>query len=344
MSQIPLKFSGDFSNHYNIGRKHDTLRVSFPELGQWIAYPHTEGETPMPESIEKHTPNCKIYKNVGYSIKNLHEFLITVCPRYIDFDYKECFFDFNLEDVEVSVGEPTPLAIYIFSKNYDEDWHGLWEDIRSLRIHGINADEVELYLYNALIYISELKNIDIELLSIEIPYWDYAEENEQQIEQKNLPIFKDIEPTQLYFYGMQEKNHMSAFLYFYRIIEYYASKFKIEELGKKRSDGTITPLNFFKEIKNICREGERENICIFIKGVVPESLVNKAFKANLIDSKDVSRFASGLYDFRCGLVHSKYERKEEIVVESILDRTSDVKYWTNIISSLAREIINEFAK
>ena len=114
------------------------VTVSWPLIG--IELLVTKREYPPHDEAMRHTPGLYFHGHSGYSIQEFHEFFLQGLPEYCSF---------RLGTVAVSMGEITPLGIFLFDRYYDDDVHGEWQDLASVRLIGVTSEYAEAYFLNA---------------------------------------------------------------------------------------------------------------------------------------------------------------------------------------------------
>ena len=72
------------------------------------------------------------------------------------------------------------------------------------------------------------------------------------------------------------------------------------------------------------------------------SIVDFAFRNQMIPSNDKKVFANALYSFRNSIVHAKYEYTSSFIVDSILNSSSQLTLWREVMSRFIPEVLNRF--
>lgn len=113
------------------------------------------------EKIEKLNLNFKAHGRLGYSLGCFHEFFLSLSGSL-----GSVYLNFNIENVEISLGDTTPFSQLIFQDEHKNDYHGEWVHIQSIKLLNVEQDELEIYLVNALNRIQVHTGIQANLMSI----------------------------------------------------------------------------------------------------------------------------------------------------------------------------------
>jgi hypothetical protein len=297
--------------------------------------------------IEKLNPHFKAHGRCGYSLGCFHEFFLL--------SEESPHVSFRIENAEISLGEATPLSRYIFDGEHKGKYHGDWEYIQTIRLLNVPPDKLEIYLLNALNHIQVCTGFKDHLKSIswkDYVFWleqsdeseedDELETDNESIIEDQIKVYKDIEAVSLYRYALTAEDNLSACIYYYRIIEFYAFLRKHHEIDKIRQDQSLNSKNFSKKIHNLVKANESENICGLLEEVVTIPILDFAFNNQLTPSNTKKAFANALYGFRNRIVHAKYEHTSSLIVDSILNPSSELAMWREVFSKLVPEILDKF--
>jgi hypothetical protein len=165
LTELPTSFDPPaYDESHLIFNKADGLvTVSWPLVGVELVV--TTLEYPPHDEAMRHTPGLRFHGRSGYSIEEFHEFFLVGFPEYCSF---------RLGNAAVSLGEITPLGIFLFNEFYDDDMHGEWQDLASVRIIGVPSEYAEAYFRNAMRLYSKQFNIDPTVMRFEaVEYWDH---------------------------------------------------------------------------------------------------------------------------------------------------------------------------
>ena len=301
------------------------------------------------EKIEELNSHFKAHGRHGYSLGCFHEFFLQLeeSPPV----------NFRIDNAEISLGDSTPLSRVIFNDEHEQKFHGEWDYIQTIRLLNVPPDKLEIYLLNALNHIQIFTDFKIKLRSISFKnyysfFWleqpDESEEDDE-LEADNKPIiedqikvYKDIEAVSLYRYALTAEDNLSACIYYYRIIEFYAFLRKHHEIDKIRQDQSLNSKDFSKKIHNLVKANESENICGLLEEIVTIPILDFAFNNQLTPSNTKKAFANALYGFRNRIVHAKYEHTSSLIVDSIFNPSSELAIWREVFSKLVPEILDEF--
>jgi len=217
---VPLHFEPDPlmepEAHLDYRLENGTWCTIWRALGLQVF--HSTEEYPNHEDLLRNTPGLTIHGNFGFSICKFSEFFIDNAPEMICYQFG---------NIEVTIGNPTPLAIHMFNAYHDEHFHGDWEDITSLRIFGISPEYAEIVLLNTLNRYRDQFAINPQLIEIDKIEWWEAPEQPQDSAQCVLANFgsslpSDIEPLRCFYYAHANPDPAASCIQFYRVLEYYA--------------------------------------------------------------------------------------------------------------------------
>jgi hypothetical protein len=293
------------------------------------------------ERIEKLNSNFKAHGRLGYSLNSFHEFFLYA----EDFAY----LNFRIGNAEISLGDATPLGKFIFDGEHKNDYHGEWDYIQTIKLLNVDQDKLEVYLLNALNRIQVTTGFKAGLKSIlwkDYASWleefDDSEQNNELVIDDQAKLYKDIEAVSLYRYALTARDNISACIYYYRIVEFYAFLRKHNEIEKIRQDRSIDSKEFSKQIHELVKANERENICGLIEETVDSTIIDFALHNHLIHANSKKVFANTLYNFRNSIVHAKYENTNSLIVDSILNASPQLTLWREVMSRLIPEVLDRF--
>ena len=333
MTVYPLEFSPSSVEyeeaHLSWSEVGDKFVVSWAN-GDLSLKVDEEGKFPDHKSLEKLNPELKIYNPWGYSIANYHEFFIGALPKYLVL---------NLSGHEVTFGEPTPFAVYLFDGQHDKWQHGPeWEGVSTVRLHKVPNELAEEFLLNSLAKYYEIIGIVPELIRLEpMGWWD--DDHIESIE-SSPKLVKDVnldkEALICFYRAIETADNHSACVNFYRVIEYFAYAEANILVRRLRHDHTVSDQKMLLEISSAIHRDERSQVSKFINKLATEDLVDRAYDQKLIEKNDKSVFSISVYNFRNRLVHGKIYGNAPLLAESILLETSVLSLWRSILEQLAK--------
>ena len=308
------------------------VTVSWPLIG--IELLVTKREYPPHDEAMRHTPGLYFHGHSGYSIQEFHEFFLEGLPEYCSF---------RLGTVAVSMGEITPLGIFLFDRYYDDDVHGEWQDLASVRLIGVTSEYAEAYFLNAMRLYSSRYRIEPSVMRIEpIEYWDSDKNKKPPTSQSAVPI--DLEPLRFEYHASRESDDSAACVQYYRILEFYAF-FDLEtNISNLRHDRKLTDRDFLVKVANTIARDERTPIIRLVGKLARTSLLRRAAKAGLIAEPKGELLGSAIYDFRNAVVHAKYDQRGAIVAQPVLDQPSLTQQWRDILRELATDAVERFGR
>lgn len=338
MSHIPLKFSPPAdelveAGYLVKGDRGDAVEVTWPLLGIIIFVKESYGY-PSFESVKSLNNNVAIYGDYGYSVGQFHEIFLGVVPAYVAF---------KLGEVEVTIGQATPLGVYLFDNQHDHKFWGEWSNVASARIYGCSVEQAETYLINALIRYHEKTGVLLSPVELNYNHYDELEVNPQGT-YVFPPVSAEIEPTRFFYNGLLHADDASACLYFYRVLEFFAFLSYQGELVKLRHDSSVSDRDFLQKATAIISREEKGPLIKLIAGVATKTELDAAFQAKLIESKDAGLLGVKLYEFRNSVVHAKYDQKATIFSTSILAKDINAGEWRLIFQKLAFNALNDLGR
>jgi hypothetical protein len=289
---------------------------------------------PLSEA-QKHTPDLRVYGTTGYSLGMHHEFLIQGVEHYCEF---------MLGRAEVTIGQVTPLAVYLFDNFYDKHVHGdEWDSVSSVRIVGVTTERAEAYLLNALRLYGERYPFDPAVVSLEIGEWiDEVPEPHPPIGMRRVPV--DIEPLRFYYHARHESDHAAACLQYYRVLEFYAF-FELEAaIAKLRADSKLNDRDFLLKTTALVARDERTPILRLVSKLARTPHLRRAVAAGLIQQPQGELLGSALYEFRNSIVHAKYDQRAAILSQPVLEEDKRTHAWRHLLQELAVRAISTLGR
>ncbi|MFH1374686.1 MAG: hypothetical protein ABII79_12905 [bacterium] len=341
MTTIPTKFEPPswYDEHLDFKKGETLCEICWPLLG--LSVFSSKEIYPNLEEVMKKTPGFKPHGRQGYSLGQFHEFFVSNPPKYY-----EC----KLGRAGASVGEVTPLGIYLFDSYFDNNYFGDWDCVASVRILGIPPELVEAYLLNFLIRYFQRFKITLNVFSIKVPE-DWCDELQPEEERPTikerdslLPAVNELIPLRLFCYASRDMDDCSACIQYYRVLEYYAFFEQEREFSHLRCDKSMSDREFLTKAATMLTSSERIPLERLIKGLADGVLLNRALEASLIAKDDADILATTLYMFRNSIVHAKYGYRLSIHTDSILDETSVCRSWRGILEKLAWAAIDRFSR
>jgi hypothetical protein len=115
MPIIPLEFdppSYDYEESGHLTWENDEAShwITWPLIGAKLFTPKDGMSVNLNEIKRLNTHQFSFYGSHGYSVDQFHEFFVEVLPKHISI---------NFANVEVTIGEVTPLGVYLFYNQYD---------------------------------------------------------------------------------------------------------------------------------------------------------------------------------------------------------------------------------
>lgn len=343
MTTIPYTFEKleeGYLGHLQIEESDELTTVKWKLVDLPLCH---KGESfyPSLKSIAEHTPAFKDHSLYGFSLGAYSEFFI-----YVDWGQKVQNVTFFLGDIEISLGEITPLAQYIYDGNEVKHYHPPVSELKSIRISAPTSENIESILLYAILKLRNHYEFVFDVFTFylkdeDVDEEECTEEDVSEIEKFKAPI-SDIEPLRLVYKGIIESETANAFLHFYRVLEFYSALTYQNDISAMRSDHNISSKEFVSKILQIFNKDERSMICKLVSKIADAAMIKFALSENLIKSKDITVFSNALYDFRNSLVHAKYDQKINIYTESLFENNPSIEAWKKVCEDLAIRSIETF--
>lgn len=336
MVELPTSFDPPGyhdEDHLTISEAEGLVTVSWPTLGVDIVV--TKRQYPPLDEAARHTPGLQFYGQSGFTIDTYHEFFIEFVPE---------FCSFRLGSAAVSIGEVTPLAVFLFDQFHDRHYHGdEWEAVSTVRIVGASSEHAEAYLLNALRLYSDRYGIEPSTMRIApVEWWDDEKEREAPTGLASVPI--DLEPLRFDYHARRESDDSAACVQFYRILEFYAFFDLESSVAKLRNDPKLSDREFLVRVAGVIARDERTPVIRLVAKLARTPLLRRAAKAGLIAQPQAELLGSAIYDLRNSVVHAKYDQRAAIVAQPVLEQPSPTREWRHILQELAASAIDRLAK
>jgi hypothetical protein len=336
MLSVPLLFDpppwDEPEAHLDFKEVHGVSSVTWRALGLTVF--HTESGYPELKDFAKHTPDLHFHNHFGFSLGQYSEFFVCSPTHYA----------MAFGNIEVTIGESSPLAIHLFDRYQNKHFHSKWSDIGSIRIFGMAGENIELVLLNSIDRYSDKLGEELELFEIDEVNWpNEVEEDEDQLDSlpQNYPaaLPSDIEPLRCYYYAERNREPAAACIQYYRVLEYYAFLSLHTELGKQRRDSSLSDRDFLVSITKLTARNEKDPMLRLIAKVADPVILDLAANAQLIARPDPSQLGEALYKFRNSIIHAKHDFHSELLVDSIISPGKTTSTWKRILRLLAEAAI-----
>ncbi|MCK9211180.1 MAG: hypothetical protein M0P61_10125 [Ignavibacteriaceae bacterium] len=315
------------------------------------------GKKPLENHKFRHHYHC------GFSFEDYAEFLIQF--HYSDYSpqsWEDLWlhdekFIFHIDKYDVEISKASPYFI-LFLGNYYSDMDPDYEHISrsaTIKIKNLENTDPEDILNQALYYlISSILNkmnlsVSIRHLSFDDDYttvYGLKAKLTKTFKQKTKKkiINDNTEPLVLFNYA-STLNGENQFLGFYRVLEYYFDRCKLNKIKEYRYNNLITDEEL---IKHASTKNEREYLKVLVNEIVDSNTKIKickiAFDSMLVKNDDLEIVVKELYDFRNSIVHSRESRIEDTEIPNPFDiyRIELIKNWCKIVKVLSNMAIIKF--
>jgi len=307
--------------------------------------------------------NFKHHPHSGFSFNNYAEFLVKFhYSDYSAFGWDDLWledekFIFLIDKCEIEISKVSPYFI-LFLGNYYFDLDDNYEHLTNsatIKLKNLNSVDPEDIINQALYYLNssifEKLNLSASIRHI-FPYDDFNDffklnrklAKTLKHKTKKKLINENKEPLVLFNYASTISGE-NQFLGFYRVLEYYFDRYKLNKIKNYRFNKTISDEEL---IKFAATKGELDHLKGLLKDITNDKtqkfICNLAVSNRLIKENNFDVFIKETYNFRNSIVHSKESQIEftEIPDQFNIDRIELLKKWSKVIKVLANMAINKF--
>jgi hypothetical protein len=312
--------------------------VSWPAVGATLITEETKygGYVSLKRLPELNGPAFRRHGDYGYSVGQFHEFFIAFLPSYMGFKFG---------DVEVTLGQVTPLGVYLFNEQYDDHIDGgCWEGYSSVRVLGASAEAAELYLINGCVEYYHRTGILPETQAVRMVEWHEDEGGLESPFHIIRPCCAELEPTRFYYMGLAQQDDASACLYFYRVLEFFAFLSHQSEFSKVRHNSSVSDRDFLNQAAALLSRDEKGPIMKIIVNLTTKEVMDASIEKALVDREDATLLAMRLYEFRNAVVHAKYDQRTTVYSQSMIPTDTEAGRWRESLRKLAWSALDGFGR
>ena len=282
--------------------------------------------------VSEQNENFEVYERFGFKINNYGEFLIE------GVNFFSTNLEFTIGEMTIKVTKASSLFAYVLSDIEGKHFEG-WEEIVVIQITNLTEEQIEDILFQIKFiigYFFSYENPDIRAEFIERTPDDYDGDLlfETRVDKEtgspNFSKLKHLTAIKYYEEGVDIMYTEIAFLYFYKVIEYFfqytrSNEFELLLDNYKKSSDLDT---FILAVSKIYKKSELANVNFILASIeYPEYIQNQSF-------------AKDLYDYRCSLVHSK-SNFDSLTLPSVI-KSPNIPEWTLIAKSIAEVLIKKY--
>ena len=322
--------------------------VSWPLVGVILSLPKDKMFPPLDEIEGLNKGKLKVHGLSGFSIGSYHEFLVTIQDaNYFSTEIPK-FYGFKMGSIEATFGLATPIAALLFSSLHRGKYFGEWHEIVSLRIFGVDTDEVKSAFICACVAYREKFGILPVLFPLDdgFLYSDYDEVEEDKLGANALvtipPILTNIEPLRFLYSGLLQRDDAAACIYYYRVLEYFSFFTNASEMKKLRHDAALSDADFSKRILDFITKDEKGPLFKLIISIVDDGMLSSAASEKLIGNAAGNSLCEALYAFRNSIVHGKFSYGYALQSMSILDEDPKLPRWRSLLRDLAHRALDRY--
>lgn len=269
--------------------------------------------------------------------------------------------EFNIGEIEVRVGTPSELFQLIFKQLEDDKYLGEWEDNITISLKGINSENYKSIIQEALFYIAYTNPSIYEdghprIRHFKGKYYNcegYEEEEadeikkvfEKEIEEGYFKGSEYVEVIGFYNLAVTLQKEEIAFLYFYKILEYFfiinhKKEFEniIQEYNNETNIGKL-----ISEVSNIYKQKE-ENLLEYLLNSIYEEIkdiILEAFEKKLIKENTLENFSIEIYMYRNSIVHGKGDYRYSLKLPDDIDNHNEIE-WNKILRKISEKLIFKY--
>ena len=336
---VPFEFDPSASDYYDahltwqdeaIGRS-----ASWPLIGAKLILPSAHKSMTL-DQLEASNPDFKAHGFHGFSLGGYHEFIMSVGP--------DARGGFKFGSIECTFGQVTPLAALAFEGHHRSKWFGAWEDISSLRIYAVSADELEQ------VFISACAAFERKFGRLPVFYpinesmlsWDEFNDETPEPEVEVLPpIVTNLDPMRFYYNGVSQADDAAACVSYYRVLEHFSFLAHATEMNKLRHDGNVSDAEFSKRVLDLVSKDEKGPIFKLITSLSDSKMIASAQVDGLVGNAAPNTFAEALYAFRNSIVHGKFSYGYALQSSSVIGEDATVSKWKTILRTLAEAALDK---
>lgn len=158
--------------------------------------------------------------------------------------------------------------------------------------------------------------------------------------------FATAHPWAIAFYNRAvESEPLSAFLYYYRVLEACFDLVIEHKLNAWREDRSLDATSLLREVRNIARIEDTFALRQVLGQIVDQAMLDTAFTHGIINSASVDELTKQIYIRRNEIAHGRRGQHQKVLVPySFPFNTSAERdlHWQSIMSSLARRAIDNW--
>lgn len=314
----------------------DGVMVAWPLAGVKLKKRPKSSEVGHLDGLEMDNPMFRMHGLSGFSVGTYHEFMVgDLGPAWA----------YKMGNVEISVGEATPLAAFVFDPYYREKWFGEWHHIQSIRVMGAMMEDAELAFANTAIRYANQFHQTPTLLDFSFPeaLWATPEEKAPKPAiTAGPPMVSQIEPLRFFYSGLVNPDPASRCIAFYRVIEYFSFFANQKEFSNLRHDANLSDAVFVKRVLELVTKDEKGPILRLVNLLASADILSRAADLELLGEHGKANLGEELYKFRNSIVHGKQSFGYELFSPSLLQDDNSSERWQGILRDLAQAALDAY--
>jgi hypothetical protein len=348
---IPYQFAETgrgFLGHLQVSESAELTTVRWKHVDLPVCHKGDDCCYACLASVPENTASFRDHRSFGFTLGTYTEFF--VLEGWGDQTKNVTFF---LGDVEVSLGDVTPLAQYLYGGEEISHYHPEISDLRSIRILGVPAECAEAVLLHATVELRKRFGMRFRLFSFHADF--VATDDEEPEERKDGhptieaaerlgPFILETTPLRLLTKGLAESESASAFLQLFRVVGYFSLvpyEAEVEALRQKANLGT---LEFLVALQKVIPKDEKSLLCRILGKLTDAALVGRAKQNRLIEEQTSASLCSAMYEFRNSLVHAKSDRQADIYTEALFQKDESAAHWREICEEPAVRALQQYGR
>lgn len=153
--------------------------------------------------------------------------------------------------------------------------------------------------------------------------------------------FEAVEPLILYNHACGLRGD-DQFHGFYRVIEYFFTRYQEKRLAELRYDTDVQTANLLDEVLLRQEIQFLQRMLLWgITSALREKLCNFAFYHGLVEDSSFDKLVRGLYQFRNSVVHAKEKELELTFIPDPFEQNRQLPKWIYIAKTFAERLIKK---
>lgn len=265
-------------------------------------------------------------------------------------DVDESHSEFN--DVLVSVGYGTLLFRRLVHTPAAEDDDRIPDaaSITTVVLQGVEKDDVCDIAELALFHLRrQFRGVNFRLWPMdrlhECPDMD-SEEDDLDIRDVDSGLLPSARNAQAiaFFNRAQESDPITAFLYYYRVVEACFDEVLSSKISQVRSDAKVTELELLKFFRKLQRNEDRTSLRLVLTQLIKQAEMEEWKDRGLLLEPNLENLVETIYKRRNSIAHGRKGSHEEVLVPysfTMKEMVSE-REWVDVMKSLAEVALEKW--